>query len=53
MSDINSMRQFKLVSCFQKVFPDEEPRYTPECHKLTALKGETVFFLWHFVEVDF
>lgn len=44
MSDINSMHQFKLVSCLQKVFPDEEPRYSPECQKITTLKGETVSF---------
>ena len=44
MSDINSMHQFKLVSCLQKLFPDEEPRYSPECQKITTLKGETVSF---------
>ncbi|MEG0369907.1 MAG: hypothetical protein RR593_07895, partial [Hungatella sp.] len=34
----------KLVSSLTKVFPDEEPKYQPECLSLTALKNETVSF---------
>lgn len=34
----------KLVSSLTKVFPDEEPKYQPECLSLTSLKNETVSF---------
>ena len=34
----------RLVSSLEKVFTDEEPKYCPECSKLTGLWGETVSF---------
>ncbi len=36
--------RMKLLSALEKVFPDQEPVYRPECTALTALRGETVSF---------
>lgn len=36
--------QMKVLSSLVKVFSDEEPKYLPECNKLTGLWGETVSF---------
>lgn len=36
--------QMKVLSSLEKVFPDEEPVYRPECVKLSGLWGETVSF---------
>lgn len=34
----------KLLSSLEKVFTDEEPKFRPECTKLTGLWGDTVSF---------
>lgn len=36
--------KMKVLSSLEKVFPDEEPVYRPECLKLSGLWGETVSF---------
>lgn len=36
--------ELKLLSSLVKVFPDETPKYQPECMVLSALRGETVSF---------
>ncbi|NMA94919.1 MAG: DUF4091 domain-containing protein [Clostridiales bacterium] len=34
----------KIISSLEKVFSNEEPRFKPECNRLTALKNEIVSF---------
>ena len=42
---INDKRyKVKLLSSLEKVFTDEEPKFRPECTKLTGLWGDTVSF---------
>ena len=36
--------QMKVLSSLEKVFPDEEPVYKPECIKLSGLWGETISY---------
>lgn len=36
--------QMKVLSSLEKVFPDEEPVYRPECVKLSGLWGETISY---------
>lgn len=36
--------QMKILSSLEKVFPDEEPVYRPECVKLSGLWGETISY---------
>lgn len=44
MNVLSPKYEIKLLSSLAKVFPDEQPKYQPECMVLSALKGETVSF---------